>query len=86
MSFHPDLILISAGFDAHQDDPLANLRLVEADFAWATDQIARSRASRLADAWCRCWRAGYNLAALARSTAVHVKSLMDAGSLSPGRM
>ena len=39
-SFAPDIVLISAGFDAHQDDPLANLRLVEPDFAWATAKIA----------------------------------------------
>ena len=37
--FQPDLLMISAGFDAHEADPLANLRLVEADFAWATEQL-----------------------------------------------
>ena len=38
--FGPDLVVISAGFDAHQADPLANLRLVEADFSWATEKVA----------------------------------------------
>ena len=80
MSFHPDLILISAGFDAHQDDPLANLRLVEADFAWATDQIAEVARKQAGGRVVSMLEGGYNLAALARSTAVHVKSLMDAGS------
>ena len=80
MSFHPDLILISAGFDAHQDDPLANLRLVEADFAWATDQIVEVARKQAGGRVVSMLEGGYNLAALARSTAVHVKSLMDAGS------
>jgi acetoin utilization deacetylase AcuC-like enzyme len=80
MSFHPDLILISAGFDAHQDDPLANLRLVEADFAWATDQIAEVARKQAGGRVVSMLEGGYNLAALARSTAVHVKSLMNAGS------
>ena len=39
-NFAPDLVLVSAGFDAHRDDPLANLELVEPDFAWATQQLA----------------------------------------------
>ena len=42
-NFGPDIVLISAGFDAHQDDPLANLRLLEPDFAWATAQDRRDR-------------------------------------------
>ena len=57
-NFGPDLVLISAGFDAHQDDPLANLRLVEPDFAWAT--IARSPRlppSMPRAGWSRCSKA-----------------------------
>ena len=79
-AFRPEMVLISAGFDAHRDDPLANLELVEAYFAWATQQLAeeahRSAAGRLVS----LLEGGYNLAALARSVAVHVKVLMDAGS------
>lgn len=79
-NFAPDLILVSAGFDAHRDDPLANLELVEADFAWATQQITEE-ADRLAGGrLVSLLEGGYNLAALARSAAVHVKVLMDAGS------
>ena len=80
MSFHADLILISAGFDAHQDDPLANLRLLEADFAWATEQLVEIARRQSGGRVVSMLEGGYNLAALARSTAVHVKSLMDAGS------
>ena len=79
-NFGPDLILISAGFDAHEADPLANLRLVEADFLWATEKIAE-----MADRHCHgrivsMLEGGYDLTALARSVAVHVKTLMEAGA------
>jgi acetoin utilization deacetylase AcuC-like enzyme len=76
--FGPDLILISAGFDAHEADPLANLRLVEDDFAWATDKLMN-----VAEHHCRgrivsMLEGGYDLAALGRSAAVHVALLMGA--------
>jgi acetoin utilization deacetylase AcuC-like enzyme len=79
-NFAPDLLIISAGFDAHRDDPLANVKLVEADFLWVTEQLAL-----VADRHCKgrivsMLEGGYNLTALARSVAVHVKTLMNAGS------
>ncbi len=80
MSFGPDLVLISAGFDAHEADPLANLRLVEADFAWATEQLAEIARKQAGGRLVSMLEGGYDLTALARSTAVHVKGLMDAGS------
>jgi acetoin utilization deacetylase AcuC-like enzyme len=74
--FRPELIIISAGFDAHMRDPLANLNLVEADFAWATkkimdvaDQCADGRVVSLLEG-------GYDLEALANSAAAHVTTLM----------
>jgi acetoin utilization deacetylase AcuC-like enzyme len=74
--FNPELIVISAGFDAHMRDPLANLNLVEADFAWATqkimdvaDQCAGGRVVSLLEG-------GYDLEALANSAAAHVTALM----------
>ena len=78
-NFAPDLLLISAGFDAHKDDPLASLRLVEADFLWVTEKLAT-----VADRHCKgrivsMLEGGYDLNALARSTGVHVKALMDVG-------
>jgi acetoin utilization deacetylase AcuC-like enzyme len=74
--FRPGLILISAGFDAHARDPLAQLRLTEADFGWLTTQLCR-----LADECCggrvvSLLEGGYDLHALAASTATHVRALL----------
>ena len=74
--FNPDLLLISAGFDAHKDDPLASIRLVEDDFRWLTQELMD-----IADHYCAgriisALEGGYNLKALASSVAVHVKTLM----------
>ncbi|MHA1164987.1 MAG: histone deacetylase family protein [Alphaproteobacteria bacterium] len=76
----PDLILISAGFDAHERDPLGSLRLVEEDFAWATAKIIE-----IADKSCEgrvvsMLEGGYDLDGLANSVGAHVQVLMDAGS------
>jgi len=79
-SFGPDLVLISAGFDAHQDDPLANLRLLEPDFAWATSQIAEIADKHAQGRLVSMLEGGYNLAALAKSVGVHVRALMNAGA------
>ncbi len=79
-AFGPDIVLVSAGFDAHRDDPLANLALVEADFAWATEQLADVARKQAGGRIVSMLEGGYNLAALQRSVAVHVKGLMDAGS------
>jgi acetoin utilization deacetylase AcuC-like enzyme len=78
-NFSPDLVLISAGFDAHKDDPLANLQLTEPDFAWATAKIAEIAAKHADGRLVSMLEGGYNLAALAKSVAVHVNVLMDAG-------
>lgn len=77
--FGPDIVLVSAGFDAHRDDPLANLELVEADYAWATQRLADAAAKHAGGRLVSMLEGGYNLTALARSVAVHVKTLMDAG-------
>jgi acetoin utilization deacetylase AcuC-like enzyme len=76
--FRPDLLLISAGFDAHADDPLASLRLVEADYEWVTAALMA-----VADECCRgrvisTLEGGYDLPALAASAAAHVRALMKA--------
>jgi acetoin utilization deacetylase AcuC-like enzyme len=78
--FGPDLVVISAGFDAHQADPLANLRLVEADFSWATEKVADMAGRHCHGRVVSLLEGGYDLNALARSVAVHVKTLMDVGS------
>ena len=79
-NFGPDLVLISAGFDAPRDDPLANLQLVESDFAWATEAIAEVARRHAQGRLVSMLEGGYNLTGLARSVAVHVKGLMDAGA------
>jgi acetoin utilization deacetylase AcuC-like enzyme len=77
-SFSPDIVIISAGFDAHRDDPLANLQLTEPDFGWATAKIAEVADKHAQGRLVSMLEGGYNLAALARSVAVHVNVLMDA--------
>lgn len=74
--FSPDLIFISAGFDGHLDDPLANLRLNERDFAWATDEIVSIARKRCKGRVISTLEGGYDLSALARSVTAHVTALM----------
>ncbi|MEQ8443584.1 MAG: histone deacetylase family protein [Alphaproteobacteria bacterium] len=76
-AFAPELILISAGFDAHRDDPLAQMELVEDDYDWVTREIVA-----VADECCdgrivSTLEGGYDLVALGRSTAAHVKAMMS---------
>jgi acetoin utilization deacetylase AcuC-like enzyme len=78
-NFGPDIVLVSAGFDAHRDDPLANLTLVEEDFAWATEKLAEAARRQAGGRLVSMLEGGYNLAALGRSAAAHVKGLMAAG-------
>jgi acetoin utilization deacetylase AcuC-like enzyme len=75
-AFVPELLIISAGFDAHAADPLAQLRLREPDFTWITEQLLA-----VADAHCpgrivSLLEGGYDLDALASSAAAHVRALM----------
>lgn len=78
--FGPDLILISAGFDAHKRDPLGGLRLVEADFMWATEEVGKAAEKHCRGRIVSMLEGGYDLEALAKSVAVHVRTLMDLGS------
>ncbi len=76
--FAPDLVIISAGFDAHKDDPLGGMRLDETDFAWLTEQLT-GFARRYCDGrLVSVLEGGYDLAALGRSVATHVGVLMAA--------
>ncbi len=75
-AFSPDLILISAGFDAHWRDPLANLNLKEADFAWATQQLMEIADRRCGGRIVSVLEGGYDLEGLSRSVAAHVMALM----------
>lgn len=76
-SFRPDFIIISAGFDAHKDDPLANLAFVEDDFAWATAQVMNVASEVCAGRVVSLLEGGYNLDALASSVTAHVDTLMN---------
>lgn len=76
-SFEPDLVVISAGFDAHGADPLGGLKLTEADFAWVTAEILGIARAQAGGRLISVLEGGYDLPALAASTAAHVKALMD---------
>src|SRR3546814_19495578 len=73
--FAPDFIFISAGFDAHHADPLANLRLSEDDYGWATTELVQL-ANKLCDGRVvSTLEGGYDLGALAASARAHVRAL-----------
>jgi acetoin utilization deacetylase AcuC-like enzyme len=77
-AFAPDFLLVSAGFDAHLKDPLAQLRLLEPDFAWVTEKLLEAAAKHTGGKLVSTLEGGYDLDALAASTAVHVQALMSA--------
>jgi len=74
--FAPDLIIISAGFDAHMRDPLANLNFVEADYAWATQKLMEVADYRCKGRVVSLLEGGYDLEGLSKSVAAHVTALM----------
>jgi acetoin utilization deacetylase AcuC-like enzyme len=74
--FKPDILVISAGFDAHTRDPLANLNLVEADFAWVTKKLMEIADSSALGRIVSMLEGGYDLQGLSRSVAAHVTALM----------
>ena len=71
----PDIVFVSAGFDAHIDDPLADLRLVEDDYRWVTQFIVAVANQYAQGRVVSTLEGGYNLEALARSAAVHIEAL-----------
>jgi acetoin utilization deacetylase AcuC-like enzyme len=76
--FRPDFLFISAGFDAHRRDPLAQLDLVEDDYAWVTQRLAGVAARHCRGRLVSTLEGGYDLAALGASAAAHVRALMAA--------
>jgi acetoin utilization deacetylase AcuC-like enzyme len=74
--FSPDLIVISAGFDAHRRDPLANLNFVEADYAWVTQKLMEVADKTAQGRVVSVLEGGYDLEGLSRSVAAHVTALM----------
>ncbi len=73
----PEMIFISAGFDAHRDDDLGQMGLVEADYAWITRQIKTVATLYGKGRIVSCLEGGYNLSALGRSVEAHVRVLAD---------
>jgi acetoin utilization deacetylase AcuC-like enzyme len=76
--FAPDFLMISAGFDAHRNDPLAGLRLDENDFDWVTERLTEFAEQRCGGRLVSTLEGGYDLNALASSAAAHVAVLMSA--------
>jgi acetoin utilization deacetylase AcuC-like enzyme len=76
-AFAPDLLMISAGFDAHRADPLSTLELVEDDYAWITRELVALARRHCAGRIVSTLEGGYDLEALANSAAAHVHELMS---------
>jgi acetoin utilization deacetylase AcuC-like enzyme len=77
-AFAPDLLLVSAGFDAHRADPLAGLELEEEDFAWVTERLTEMANRHCDGRLVSVLEGGYDLRALGSSAAAHVTALMQA--------
>jgi acetoin utilization deacetylase AcuC-like enzyme len=76
--FRPDFIFISAGFDAHRDDHMAQLKLEDNDYAWATEAVCKVAAETCEGRVVSTLEGGYDLPSLARSVRAHVQALMVA--------
>jgi len=74
--FAPEALIVSAGFDAHRGDPLAELCVETADFAWLTEQLVAVAERHCGGRIVSVLEGGYDLVALAASVAVHVRALM----------
>jgi acetoin utilization deacetylase AcuC-like enzyme len=77
-AFAPQMVFVSAGFDAHRDDELGQLGLVEADYTWMTERIKAVADKHARGRIVSCLEGGYNLGALARSVAAHLRVLTAA--------
>jgi acetoin utilization deacetylase AcuC-like enzyme len=76
-SFAPQLVLVSAGFDAHRLDPLADLNLVADDFAWVTSELVQIARASAGGRVVSSLEGGYSLTALRESTAAHVAAMLE---------
>jgi acetoin utilization deacetylase AcuC-like enzyme len=83
-AFRPQMLFVSAGFDAHRDDELGQLGLVEADYAWITQRIMSVAERHAGGRIVSCLEGGYNLGALARSVASHLRVLAGVHTPAPG--
>jgi acetoin utilization deacetylase AcuC-like enzyme len=76
-AFRPEIVLISAGFDAHRSDPLAQLALDEGDYVWVTEQLLDIAGRHAEGRVVAALEGGYNLGALSSSVAAHLRVLMS---------
>jgi acetoin utilization deacetylase AcuC-like enzyme len=76
-AFQPEMIFISAGFDAHREDDIGGMGLVEADYAWITEQMMEVARLYAKGRIVSCLEGGYNLSALGRSVVAHLKALAE---------
>lgn len=76
-AFQPEMIFVSAGFDAHYEDDMASLGLVESDYAWVTDQIKQVAGEFAMGRIVSVLEGGYALSAMARSVVAHIRVLAD---------
>jgi len=77
--FAPQLVLVSAGFDAHVEDEMSQLLLVDADFAWVTERIKEVADRYAGGRILSCLEGGYALSALGRSVGAHLRALLGEG-------
>jgi len=76
-AFRPQLVLVSAGFDAHRSDPLADIRLGHEDYAWITERLLALADRHAGGRLVSTLEGGYDLDALASSASVHVRALLE---------
>jgi acetoin utilization deacetylase AcuC-like enzyme len=76
-AFRPQMLFVSAGFDAHREDDIGGMGLVEADYAWITEQIMAVARRHAEGRIVSCLEGGYNLSALGRSVVAHVRALAE---------
>jgi acetoin utilization deacetylase AcuC-like enzyme len=76
-NFRPEMIFVSAGFDAHRDDPLGGLNLVDEDYYWVTSLVKDWAGTYSENRIMSILEGGYDLNALARSVVQHIKALAD---------
>ncbi|KAG5178947.1 hypothetical protein JKP88DRAFT_201443 [Tribonema minus] len=83
--FDPDIVFISAGFDAHEDDPLGEMELTADDFGWVTREICAVAADVCNGRVVSALEGGYNFEAISKSAVAHVQALRDAAAAQRGR-
>ncbi len=75
-AFRPEVVFVSAGFDAHRDDDMASLALVEADYAWVTERLLEATRDSAAGRMVSLLEGGYDLGSLGRSAAAHLRAMI----------